>query len=127
MSRLAPALTVLFVVIPLVEIALFVAVGQQIGFWPMVLIVVVTAVVGSMLVSRQGRAAYAQLRIEFMEGRFPGKTLAHGAMILVAGALLITPGFLTDVIGFLLLVPAVREQLRLWAVRRYTPGRTISL
>jgi UPF0716 protein FxsA len=126
-SRFVPALTVLFVIIPLVEIALFVAVGQQIGFWPMVLIVIVTAVAGSLLVSRQGRNAYAQLRLEFMEGRFPGKSLAHGAMILVAGALLITPGFLTDVIGFLLLVPAVRERLRLWAVRRYTPGRTITL
>ena len=65
--------------------------------------------------------------MEFASGQFPGKSLAHGAMILVAGALLITPGFLTDIIGFLLLVPAVRETLRRWAVRRYTPGRTITL
>ena len=82
------------------------------------LIVVITAFVGSWLVSRQGRATWLQFRTELAAGGVPTKPLVHGAMILVAGALLLTPGFLTDVVGLLLLVPAVRESLRIWGTNR---------
>ena len=107
-----------FVLVPIIEIMLFYAVGSSIGLWPTVLIVVITAFVGSWLVSRQGRATWLQFRTELAAGGVPTKPLVHGAMILVAGALLLTPGFLTDVVGLLLLVPAVRESLRIWGTNR---------
>lgn len=113
-----PLLFILFAAVPLIEIALFVVVGERLGLGPTVAIVIVTALVGSWLVSQQGRNQIAQMQATVQAGAFPGKELAHGAMILVSGALLITPGFLTDVVGFLLLVPAVRETVRLAWMRR---------
>ena len=74
-----------------------------------------------MLVSRQGRGAVAAVQAEFYQGRLPAAELAHAAMILVAGALLLTPGFITDIVGFSLLVPPVREAIRRWAIRRARP------
>jgi len=120
--RLFPILLTAFVIVPIIEIMLFVTASDRIGIWATLFIVVVTAFVGASLVSRQGRGALAAVQGEFLEGRFPAKELAHGAMILVAGALLVTPGFLTDAVGFSLLVPAVREALRRWGVRRYRPN-----
>ena len=120
--RIFPMLLTAFVVVPIVEIFIFIAASDRIGIWTTLFIVVVTAFVGAALVSRQGRGVLASVQREFLEGRFPGRQLAHGAMILVAGALLVTPGFLTDVVGFSLLVPAVREGLRRWGVRRYRPN-----
>lgn len=114
-----------FVLVPPIEIGLFVAVGGRIGFWPTMGIVLVTAVVGANLVSLQGRGVLASLQAEFVSGQFPAKTLAHGAMILVAGALLVTPGFLTDIIGFSLLSPQFREVLRKWGVRRWSNRVTV--
>lgn len=119
--RIFPILLTAFVVVPIVEIALFITLGERIGFWPTLAIVVATAFVGAALVSRQGRGALASVQGEFARGRFPGRELAHAGMILVAGALLVTPGFLTDAIGFSLLVPAVREALRRLALRRWQP------
>jgi UPF0716 protein FxsA len=117
--RIRTVLLVAFVVVPLVEIALLFWVGQMIGFWATLALVIVTAFLGSTLVSRQGRETYLQVRLEMAEGTVPSRSLAHGAMILVAGALLLTPGFMTDVVGFALLVPQVREALRTLVVRRY--------
>jgi UPF0716 protein FxsA len=114
-----------FVLVPPIEIGLFIAVGGRIGFWPTMGIVLVTAVLGANLVSRQGRGILANLQAEFASGQFPAKTLAHGAMILVSGALLLTPGFLTDIIGFSLLSPQIREILRKWGVRRWSNRMTV--
>ena len=107
-----------FIAIPLIEIALFIQVGGFIGLWPTLAIVLLTAVVGSWLVRMQGAAAMANLRGSMRELRDPTEPIAHGAMILLAGALLITPGFFTDTMGMLLLVPAVRA-----AVLRYLSSR----
>ena len=109
-----------FLAVPVLEIVLFYLVGQWIGLWPTLAMIVATAVLGSMLVSRQGRETWIRLRVQIANGESPSQTLVHGAMILVAGALLLTPGFLTDAIGFTLLVPAARETLRAWFVRRMT-------
>lgn len=113
-------LFLLFILIPPIEIGLFIAIGGRIGLWPTLGIVFVTAIVGASLVSRQGRAELGRLQAEFAAGQFPAKPLVHGGMILVAGALLITPGFLTDAIGFGLLSPPIREVLRRWGVRRWS-------
>lgn len=105
-------------IVPVIEIVLFYTVGTTIGIWPTIAIVVATAFIGSWLVSRQGRATWLQFRTELSNGGVPTKPLVHGAMILVAGALLLTPGFLTDIVGLALLVPAVREALRVWGSQR---------
>ncbi len=101
-------LFVAFIAVPLIEIALFIQVGGAIGLFSTLAVVVVTAVLGTWLVRSQGAQAMAQLRGSFNEMRDPTEPLAHGAMILFAGALLLTPGFFTDAIGFLLLFPPFR-------------------
>ncbi|MEM5477933.1 FxsA family protein [Pacificibacter sp. AS14] len=101
----------LFVAVPVIEIALFIQVGGFIGLFPTLAIVVLTAFLGTYLVKQQGAIAMSQLRSSFGELRDPSEPLAHGAMILFSGALLLTPGFFTDAVGFLLLVPAFRTRL----------------
>ena len=102
-------LLALFVAVPIIEIALFIQVGGLIGLWPTLLIVIVTAILGTTLVRQQGALAMSQLRGSFSELRDPTEPLAHGAMILLSGALLLTPGFFTDAMGFALLIPAIRS------------------
>lgn len=101
-------LLIAFVAVPLIEIALFIQVGGWIGLWPTLLIVVVTAIIGSTLVRSQGAREMRNLRGSFQDLKDPTEPLANGAMILFAGALLLTPGFFTDVVGFALLLPPVR-------------------
>lgn len=101
-------LFVAFLAVPLIEIALFIQVGGAIGLFPTLAVVVITAVLGTWLVRSQGAQAMGQLRGSFNEMRDPTEPLAHGAMILFAGALLLTPGFFTDAAGFLLLFPPFR-------------------
>ena len=98
-----------FLSVPLIEIALFIQIGGLIGLWPTLLVVVVTAIVGTWLVRTQGLQTLGRLQRSFEELRDPAEPLAHGAMILFSGALLLTPGFFTDAVGFLLLVPAFRQ------------------
>jgi UPF0716 protein FxsA len=104
----------LFLAVPLIEIALFIEVGGAIGLWPTLLIVVLTAVLGTALMRNQGALAMAQIRDSFNTLRDPAEPLAHGAMILFAGALLLTPGFFTDGVGFALLLPPVRRAVFRW-------------
>lgn len=98
-----------FLAVPLIEIALFIQVGGAIGLWPTLGIVVLTAVLGTLLVRTQGALAMNNLRNSFSRLEDPSEPLAHGAMILVSGALLLTPGFFTDAVGFALLMPPVRR------------------
>lgn len=98
-----------FLAVPLIEIGLFIQVGGLIGLWPTLLIVVLTAIAGTALVRSQGARALQDLRQSFSTLSDPTEHLAHGALILVAGVLLLTPGFFTDSVGFALLVPAVRS------------------
>lgn len=97
-----------FVAVPLLEISLFIQVGGYIGLWPTLLIILITAFVGANLVKSQGAREMANLRGSFNELRDPTEPLANGAMILFAGAMLLTPGFFTDAVGFSLLIPQVR-------------------
>jgi len=97
-----------FLLVPILEIALFIQVGGLIGLWPTLAIVVLTAVLGTWLVRSQGRLAMGQVQQAFSTLDDPTEPLAHGAMILFSGALLLTPGFFTDAVGFALLVPGIR-------------------
>lgn len=101
----------LFVGVPILEIALFIQVGGWLGLWPTLAIVVATAIAGTMMVKSQGAQALAKLQRSFNDLTDPTEPLAHGAMILFSGALLLTPGFFTDALGFALLFPGVRRFL----------------
>lgn len=104
-------LFLLFLTVPLIEIGLFIQVGGLIGLWPTLGIVILTAIVGTALVRTQGLAELNRLRGSMSNLTDPTEPLAHGAMILFSGALLLTPGFFTDAVGLALLVPPVRRAL----------------
>src|SRR6056297_1410638 len=104
-------LLIAFIAVPLIEIALFIQVGGAIGLWPTLALVVLTALLGTWLLRLQGMMALAEVRRSFSEVEDPSEPLAHGAMILFAGALLLTPGFFTDMVGFALLAPPVRRRI----------------
>ena len=113
-------LFIAFLLVPLIEIALFIQVGGAIGLWPTLGIVILTAIAGTWLVRSQGRAALSQLRGSLNAFSDPTRPLAHGAMILFSGALLLTPGFFTDAVGFALLIPSVRDFVMREAGKRIT-------
>lgn len=104
-------LLALFIIVPLIEIALFIQVGGFLGLWPTLAIVIVTAMAGTYLVKKQGLAEIARIQNSLNTLDNPTRPLAHGAMILASGLLLLTPGFFTDAVGFLLLVPGVRDKV----------------
>jgi len=110
----------LFTILALAEMATFFWVESIIGLGWALGLALLTAVVGSLLVRRAGLSVLARIRDRVGEGRLPGRELTDGAAILVAGALLISPGFLTDTIGFLLLIPAVRGLLHRYLTRRWS-------
>ena len=112
-------LFLLLLAVPVIEIALFIEVGGWIGTWPTIAIVILTALAGSVLLRHQGMAAMQGFQARLAAGETPGRLLADGAMILVAGVLLLTPGFFTDAVGFALLVPPVRAALWHWGSARF--------
>jgi UPF0716 protein FxsA len=98
-----------FLAVPLIEIALFIQVGGAIGLGWTLAIVVLTALIGTFLMRAQGAIALGQIKSSLSEVRDPTEPLVNGAMILFAGALLLTPGFFTDAVGFALLMPGIRR------------------
>ncbi len=110
-------LLLLLLAVPLIEIALFVQVGGALGLPGTLLIVAVTAIIGTVLLRGQGAAVLTSLRESASSGHDIAAPLAHAVLILVAGLLLLTPGFLTDTIGFALLFPTIRQQLIQFAVQ----------
>jgi UPF0716 protein FxsA len=113
----------LFILVPLIELALLIQVGQWVGVWPTVLLVAVTGLGGALLARAQGLRALASVQLELARGRLPGRALMDGAAILVAAAFLMTPGVLTDLAAFALLLPPTRRLAQGWAMARL--GRAI--
>lgn len=103
-----------FIAVPIVEIALFIRIGGLIGLWPTLAVVLATAVVGAAVLRRQGVATLALIQAEIRAGRDPSAALASGALLLVAGLLLLTPGFFTDAVGLALLAPGARSAVVAW-------------
>lgn len=134
---LVPVLVVLFLVMPVLEIYVIIQVGQVIGAAPTVALLVLESALGAWLVKREGRRAWNALRSAIGTGRLPSGELADAALVLVGGTLLLTPGFITDVFGFFLILPMTRPLARKglgWLVARgatsvvvrrtgYVPGR----
>ncbi|MEQ8357452.1 MAG: FxsA family protein [Kiloniellaceae bacterium] len=110
-------LATLFIGLPLLEIAVFIQVGGAIGVWPTIAATVATAVAGSLLLRAQGLAALTRARLQMDRGQLPAREMFEGVCLVLAGALLLVPGFVTDVIGLLLFVPPFRELLRLLIAR----------
>jgi len=102
-------LLLLFILVPIAEFYLFKTLGSQIGIGPTIGIIIITGVLGAALTKSQGRRAMQKFKQATNEGRVPAREAIDGLIVLLAGAVLITPGFLTDVVGFLLLVPPVRS------------------
>jgi len=109
-------LLLLFILVPLVELFLLIEIGRLIGTLSTLTIIVCTGILGAFLARRQGIGVLQQIRTEIANGRLPASQLADGVIILLAGAVLITPGVLTDALGFLCLIPASRKIIkkRLW-------------
>lgn len=112
-----PRLLILFIGIPLIELVLFYRIGSLIGLGPTVATVILTGFLGAALTKRQGLQVLAKYQKALAEGRMPHAEVIEGLMILVAGAVLLTPGFLTDAIGFAMLIPPVRAVIRQFAGR----------
>ena len=112
-------LLLLFLVVPIVDLALLVSVGGRIGLGPTVAVVVLTAVVGSWLARREGAGAWRRVQDKLRGGGLPGPELIDGVLILVSGTLLLTPGFLTDLVGILGLLPPSRAAARRWLRARF--------
>lgn len=104
-------LFILFLLVPLLEIYLLITVGGVIGPWSTVALVVLTAVVGAFMLRQQGFATLQRVQAELAQGQVPAVAMLEGVVLLFSGALLLTPGFFTDGIGFLCLVPALRQSL----------------
>lgn len=115
-------LLLLFTIVPIVELALLIWLGGQIGFWPTVGIIAGTALLGSYLAHREGLSAYARFRARLASGGLPGNELTDGIIILIAGALLLTPGVLTDLVGFLGLLPPTRAVIKRIVLQRVRRG-----
>lgn len=111
-------LLILFIVVPIAELYVIIQVGQAIGVLPTLAILLADALLGSFLLRHQGRSAWRRFNAALDQRRFPGREVADGVMITVGGTLLLTPGFITDIFGLLLLVPPTRALLRrgLWLV-----------
>jgi UPF0716 protein FxsA len=115
---LVPLLVLIFIVVPLAELYVIIEVGQAIGTVPTIAILVVDSVVGSLLLRSQGRGAWRRLNQALAAGRPPAREALDGTLIVFGGALLITPGFVTDVLGLILLVPPTRALVRRALVAR---------
>jgi UPF0716 protein FxsA len=119
-------LFLLFTIVPVIEIYLIIRVGSLIGALPTVLLLLALSSAGAWLVRAQGFALMRRIQAELAEGRLPAAELLDGAMVLVGGVLLLTPGFFTDLLGLFFLIPATRtlikQFVRLWLQRRLDRG-----
>jgi UPF0716 protein FxsA len=105
-------LVALFIVIPIVELYVIIQIGSLIGVWPTIALLLADAVLGSLLLRHQGRGAWRRFNAALSEGRFPGREVADGLLIAIGGTLLLTPGFVTDIFGLILLIPPTRAIVR---------------
>jgi UPF0716 protein FxsA len=113
-------LLVLFVVVPIVEIYVIIQVGQAIGALWTIALLIADSVAGTLLMKSQGRAAWRRFQLALSEGRVPAREVMDGVLVIFGGAFLLTPGFVTDILGALLLLPPTRAVIRRLISRRFT-------
>jgi UPF0716 protein FxsA len=113
-------LLVLFVVVPILEIYVIIQVGQAIGALWTIALLIADSIIGALLMRSQGRAAWRRFQVALAEGRMPAREVVDGVLVIFGGAFLLTPGFCTDIIGAVLLLPPTRAIIRRMLVRRVT-------
>ena len=112
-------LILLFIGLPLIELALLIKIGTVIGFWPTMAIVVFTGILGASLARFQGFVTWLKIQQALQRGAMPAEEMIDGLLILVGGIVLLTPGFITDIFGFVLLVPWTRYLLKRWLRKKF--------
>ena len=122
---MAAILVLLFIVVPIAELYVIWQIGEAIGILPTIALLILDSVLGAALMRAQGRAAWMRFNRALAEGRVPGREVMDGALVVFGGALLLTPGFLSDVLGLLLLLPPTRALIRKALVARFA-GRVVS-
>jgi UPF0716 protein FxsA len=121
-----PLLVLLFIVVPIVELFVIIQVGEAIGVLPTIALLIADSVLGSMLMRSQGRSAWRRFNAALGEGRVPHREVLDGALVIFGGALLLTPGFVTDILGIVLLLPPTRALVRGVVARRVLPRVVVS-
>jgi UPF0716 protein FxsA len=119
-------LAVVFVVVPIVELFVIIQVGHAIGAFNTIALLLLVGFVGAWLAKREGLAVWSRFRRQVEAGTVPGRELADGVLILFAGALMLTPGFVTDILAMFLLLPPVRAVVRVTLLKRFA-GRVIEV
>src|SRR5919205_3864122 len=119
-------LVLLFIVVPIVELFVIIQVGEAIGVLPTIALLIADSVVGSMLMRSQGRAAWRRFNAALAEGRPPAREVLDGVLVIFGGALLLTPGFVTDLFGLAFLLPPTRALIRRLLVRRFASRLVVS-
>ncbi|MGI9533802.1 MAG: FxsA family protein [Thermodesulfobacteriota bacterium] len=117
----------IFIIIPLIELVILIKVGSYIGLWPTILIVILTGILGASLARHQGFMIINKIKSDVNSGRVPAQELIDGLLVLMGGIVLLTPGFLTDILGFLLLIPQTRfvfKRLIKNQLKRYAAYKT---
>ena len=119
-------LILIFIVVPLMEILLLIEIGSRIGTLNTISIIIITGILGGYMMRQQGFAILANIRMDLSQGRMPTGELINGALVLVGGILLLTPGFFTDAVGFVFLIPGsrafVRKKIQLLIQRKIDSG-----
>jgi UPF0716 protein FxsA len=119
-------LLLLFLIVPVVELVLLIKIGSIIGLLNTILLVISTAIVGAYLVKTEGLNVMQRFQGNLGQGVFPAEEIFDGAMILVAGALLVTPGVITDIVGFALVIPPTRAVIKKF-IRRFVEKKIVTV
>src|ERR671910_1737635 len=120
-------LVALFIVVPIAELAIIIQVGQALGVWWTIALLIADSILGSLLMRSQGRAAWRRFNQALQGGRAPAREVADGVLIIFGGALLLTPGFLSDIAGLLFLLPPTRAVIRRVFLRRAMTRISVSM
>ena len=120
-------LIVLFIVVPIAELAVIIQVGSLIGVWWTIALLIADSVLGAMLMRSQGRAAWRRFNDAVRDARVPAREVADGVLVIFGGALLLTPGFLSDILGALFLLPPTRALIRKLFLRRAMSRITVTM
>jgi UPF0716 protein FxsA len=120
-------LVALFILVPIAELAVIIQVGQAIGVWWTILLLIADSILGSLLMRAQGRVAWRRFNEAVRAARVPAREVADGVLVIFGGALLLTPGFLTDIVGLLFLLPPTRALIRRVFLRQALKRITVSM
>jgi UPF0716 protein FxsA len=120
-------LIALFIVVPIAELAVIIQVGSLIGVWWTIALLIVDSILGSLLMRSQGRAAWRRFNDAVRSARVPARAVADGGLVIFGGALLLTPGFLSDIVGVLFLLPPTRALIRRVFLRKAMGRMAVSM